>query len=132
MSKGKINWRDAPNRDEYEAARSYLSLLCPGTTVRRLSTDLSHARTLRATAKDLLRASDLRLLPRDESHVRDDLKRLQKGKALSPVLLVRGEMSRGVPLVIADGYHRVCATCYFDEDASIAYRIASVARMRRR
>jgi hypothetical protein len=41
---------------------------------------------------------------------------------------VRGDTSRGIPLVIADGYHRVCAVCYYDEDAPIAYRIASLGR----
>jgi hypothetical protein len=28
-------------------------------------------------------------------------------------------MTRGLPLIIADGYHRICAVCYFDESAPI-------------
>lgn len=73
----------------------------------------------RYTAKDPLRASALPLLPRDESHVEGDLKRISKGKPLSPVLLIQGDMSKAVPPIIADGYHRICAVCYYDEDAAI-------------
>jgi hypothetical protein len=36
---------------------------------------------------------------------------------------VRGEMASGVPLVIADGYHRIWAVRYFDESAPIPCRI---------
>lgn len=54
--------------------------------------------------KDLLRASNLPLLPQDESHVAEDLKRIHQGKPLPPVLLVRGDMSRSLPLIVADGY----------------------------
>jgi hypothetical protein len=45
------------------------------------------------------------------------------GGLLSPVLLVRGDAWRGVPLVIADGYHRICASYYLDEDADIPCRL---------
>ena len=90
--------------------------------------NLTRAETRRATAKDLLRASSLVLLSADESHVKQDLKHMRKGKALAPVLLVRGDMSRGIPLLVADGYHRICASCYFDEDAPVAYRIAPFPR----
>ena len=64
-----------------------------------------------------LRAANLPLLPSDELHVSDDLKRIQKGKPLAPVLLVRGDLASGLPLIVADGYHRICAIVYFDESA---------------
>jgi hypothetical protein len=126
MAKVSKVWRAAPSTDDLSAAQSYLSLLCSPPASKSVVQALSRARTFRATAKDLLRASDLPLLPRHESHVKEDLKRIKKGKPLSPVLLVRGAPSEGTPLVIADGYHRVCAVCHFDEDASIACRIAPV------
>jgi hypothetical protein len=125
MSKVKNLWRSAPAREDLEAARHYLSLLSPEAKARRLASNLRRSRTFQATAKDLLRASNLELLPRNESHVKEDLKRLEKGKTLSPVLLVRGDILSGTALVIADGYHRVCAVCHFDEDAPIACRMAS-------
>jgi hypothetical protein len=58
------------------------------------------------------------------------LKRIHKGKALAPVLLVRGTIASGLPLIVADGYHRICAVCYFDESASIRCRIADIADKR--
>jgi len=44
------------------------------------------------------------------------------------VLLVRGDLSQGIPLIIADGYHRICAICYFDEDSPVAFRMAALRR----
>jgi hypothetical protein len=43
-----------------------------------------------------------------------------KGKALSPIILIQGDMTRMRPFVIADSYHRLCAACYADEDAPVA------------
>ncbi len=79
-------------------------------------------------AKDLLRAAELPLLPRDDPHVDEDLKRINKGKPLAPILVVRGDFALGLPLVVADGYHRICAVCYFDESAPVRCRIASGGR----
>ena len=45
--------------------------------------------------------------------------RSRKGNALSPILLVRGDFATGVPLQIADGYHRVCASYHTDENTDI-------------
>ena len=42
----------------------------------------------------------------------------------SPVLLVQGDMVKGVPAQIADGYHRICASYHLDEDADIPCRMA--------
>src|SRR5262249_43620810 len=95
------------------------------TTSQRLAHSFSRSVTSFAIAKDLLRASQLPLLPREDSHVREDLKRIHKSKAVSLVLLVRGDMTRGTPLIVADGYHRICAICYSTEAAPVAYRIAA-------
>jgi len=35
-------------------------------------------------------------------------------------------MAKGVPLIVADGYHRICAIYYYDESAAIECRMASV------
>lgn len=68
-------------------------------------------------AKDILRASGLPLLPVDNFHVAGDLDKIRADKPMSPVLLVAGH--HGLPLVIADGYHRVCAAYHHDENAMI-------------
>ena len=123
MRKMKKLWNGAPAADDLKAASAYLSLLASMSTTKRMVAALRRASTESAVAKDLLRASKLPLLPREDTHVEEDLKRIHKHKPLSPVLLVRGDLASGTPLVIADGYHRICAICYFDEDAPVACRI---------
>jgi hypothetical protein len=73
-------------------------------------------------AKDIFRASGLSLLGISNSHVDKDLAKLGKGVSLSPLLLVRDEQHG--KLVIADGYHRLCAVYHFNEDALIPCKIA--------
>ena len=49
-----------------------------------------------------------------------------KGESLSPVLLVRGQATVGAPLIVADGYHRICASYHLNEDTDILCRIAEL------
>jgi len=79
-----------------------------------------------AGQKDILRASGLALLPADDQHVAEDLAKVTAGKQLSPVILVRGALSRGFPLQIADGYHRVCAGYHLGENNDNPCRIAEL------
>ena len=55
----------------------------------------------------------------------DQLKKIKKGKKISPVLLVRGEGQSGVTLTIADGHHRICASWQWDENAPVACRLVA-------
>ena len=125
MSKQKLVWKKKPEAEDYEGALSFLLLIYPEAKARRLLQLFRNAKTVEHAAKDLLRAGNLPLLPREEPHVEADLTRIRKGKDLPPVLLVRGDMTRGVPLVVADGYHRICAICYFDESAPSPCRLVS-------
>lgn len=120
----RVVWSKDPTHEDFTAAQIYLSLICTPARARTVMARLRRAKAVNHAAKDLLRASGLPLLPDDEKHVAADLKRIRKGKALSPVLLVQGAMKRGVPLTVADGYHRICASCHFDENAAIACLIA--------
>jgi hypothetical protein len=126
MSKRQLVWKKKPEVEDYHAAMNYLSLICPNTKSKKLVRALRKAKAFERAAKDLLRAGNLPLLPRDEPHVDDDLKKIHKGKPLAPVLLVQGDMTKGVPLLVADGYHRICAIFYYDEDAPIACRMANI------
>jgi hypothetical protein len=116
---------DQPEAHDYQAARDYLSLVLEAKHAAALADKLRRAPLVRRKAKDILRASDLPVLPKDNPYVARDLKKARKGKPLSPVLLVRGDIGRGTSLVIADGYHRICASWYIDEDAEIPCRIVS-------
>jgi len=72
-------------------------------------------------AKDIFRASGLSLLGVSNSHVEKDRKKIQKGVFLSPLLLVRApELGK---VIVADGYHRLCAVYGVNEDALIPCQI---------
>ncbi len=122
------NWEDKPDEQDYPAAEDYLSLLMPATAAKRLVRQLRAAPITHRKAKDLLRASRLRVLPPENFHVAKDLKKVKAGRKLSPVLLVRGRMGEAeVPLTVADGYHRICASYHLDEDADIPCRMVDSA-----
>jgi hypothetical protein len=55
-----------------------------------------------------------------------DLAEVRRGQRGSPVLLICGALSRDVALTVADGYHRICASHYIDEDAEIPCRMADL------
>jgi hypothetical protein len=57
----------------------------------------------------------------DGNRVEADRKKVLARVPLSPVLLVRAP--ERCKVVIADGYHRLCAVYSFDEDAEIPCRI---------
>jgi hypothetical protein len=121
------NWAEAPDDHDYPAAQDYLSLLMPDAAAKRLVGRLRRAALVSRTAKDLLRASRLPVLPPENFHVARDLKKVKAGTRLSPVLLVRGRIGAAeMPLTVADGYHRICASYYLNEDADIPCRIVDV------
>src|SRR4029077_415920 len=123
--KQRLNWRPHPVAADLNAAARFLSLINTPAQIKYLVGALRRNKTVDHAAKDLLRASGLALLPRDEPQVEADLRKVRKGKSLSPVLLVVGDMTLGIPLTVADGYHRICAVCYFDEDAPVSCRLVS-------
>ena len=108
-----------PEKHDYRAAEDYLSLLMPLKRAASLSRRLAAARDdiTHRKAKDILRASQLPLLGEDNKHVASDLRKAASGAALSPILLLRGDETH--PLVVADGYHRVCASYWIDENTDI-------------
>ena len=120
------HWKRESDEHDYAAAFDYLTLLVPDTVATTLVTALRGSRLTSRKAKDLLRASQLPLLPKDNVHVAKDLSRVQHDTPLSPVLVVRGNLPGGQPLTIADGYHRICASYYVDEDADIPCHVAAL------
>jgi hypothetical protein len=118
-----VQWGEAPDEHDYPAAADYLALLATEAQINEIVAALKKAPIVHKKAKDLLRASQLALLPQDNPHVSADLKKIKKGTPLSPILAVRGDLDTGVALQIADGYHRVCASYYTDENTDIPVRI---------
>jgi hypothetical protein len=119
--KVEIQWLAEPEAHDYPAAAAYLSLLHDAKTVAGLVEQLKRAAVTEFKAKDIFRASGLSLLGVSNSHVEKDRQKISGGEKLSPVLLVRDSDNRTV--VIADGYHRLCATYSLDEDALIPCKI---------
>jgi len=108
-----------PEAHDYLAALDYLELLYPHATAVKKAEALKKAKTVVKKAKDIFRASGLPLLPKDNIHVERNLEKFKKEKKLSPLLLVRGNEK----LIIADGYHRMCASYYLTEDLEIRCRL---------
>ncbi|HEY2831938.1 MAG TPA: hypothetical protein VGJ14_05895 [Sporichthyaceae bacterium] len=127
----KVTWKDAPEEHDYPAAAAYLSLLLPADATDAAVTSLRAAECTARKAKDILRASGLALLPKDNPHVAADLDKVHDGKTLSPILLVQGEVRCGRPLLIADGYHRVCASYWLDENTDIPCRLGTCPELPR-
>ena len=114
-----VKWLPKPEKHDFQAAEDYLSLIMSAKRAAEYRKRLSAARndiTLRK-AKDILRASRLDLLGEDHKHVASDLRKAASGAALSPILLLRGDDEN--PLIVADGYHRVCASYWIDENTDI-------------
>ena len=118
----KIRWLPEPEKHDYPAAFSYLCLIFDAKTARNLVRRLEKAKPSTFKAKDIFRASRLSLLGVSNSHVGNDRKEILANKKISPLLLVRDMANGGV--IIADGYHRLCAVYSLCEDAEIPCRIA--------
>ena len=116
-----IRWLSEPEDHNYPAAQSYLNLVYDDRTTAALVQRLQRAAIVTIKAKDIFRASGLSLLGVSNSHVEKDRKKIRRGRQLSPLLLVRDRANGRV--IIADGYHRLCAVYSVDEDAPIPCKI---------
>ncbi|GAC1427350.1 MAG: hypothetical protein NVSMB6_27540 [Burkholderiaceae bacterium] len=122
MKKPKaVQWLDAPTDKDYAASETYLQLLYGPKKARRWAKALKGADVQKFSAKDILRAS---ATPISEVQAFDWVKQekeIQDGTALAPILLVRQE--NGGHLIIADGFHRLCAVFCRDQEASIPCKL---------
>lgn len=114
-----IHWLEEPEEHDYPAAQAYLSLIYDPLLVHNYINGLRHAPITEYKAKDVFRASGLSLLGVSNSHIKHNLKKIEAGEKLSPILLVRAHNR----VIIADGYHRLCAVYRHDEDALIPCKI---------
>ncbi|WP_288436636.1 hypothetical protein [uncultured Chryseobacterium sp.] len=112
-------WMKEPEEHDFPAALDYLELLFLPDEAQKMVDKLKTAPTITKKSKDILRASKLALLPETNIHVKENLKKVEKNKKLSPILLVRGRQE----LIIADGYHRLCCSYYLTEDLEVPCRL---------
>ena len=116
-----ITWLSQPEKHDYSAAKSFLSLLYRKPQARTYVRKLRQDPVSEYKAKDIFRASGLSLLGLSNSHVERDRHKITSGQALSPLLLNRDPVHGTV--LIADGYHRLCAVYSYDEEAIITCKI---------
>jgi hypothetical protein len=112
-------WLKEPEDHDFPAAQDYLESLFQSDEAQKMVKKLEAAPTIIKKSKDILRASKLTLLPETNIHVKENLKKVEKNKKLSPILLVRGQNE----LIIADGYHRLCCSYYLTEDLEVPCRL---------
>lgn len=117
----KIRWEKKPEKHDYPAAVSYLSLIYPVGDAKLTVRKLLKAEITKFKAKDIFRASQLSLLGISNYHVEKNVKKIQNKEKMVPILLIRDSINGKV--VIADGYHRLCAVYHVDEDAMIPCKI---------
>lgn len=119
--KPSIKWLKEPEAHDYPAALSYLKLVIDSRIASTLIVELKKSKTEHFKAKDIFRASQLSLLGISNSHVKKNLKKIKRGEAMSPLLLVVDVKLRKI--IIADGYHRLCGVYTQSEDIIVPCKI---------
>jgi disulfide oxidoreductase YuzD len=119
--KYSIRWASDVKEANYPSAFNYLSLIFGFAQASKDVEDLKIASIREYQAKDIFRASGLPILPVSNHHVAKDLKKIDNGEELSPILLVSRPQEGKV--IIADGYHRLCASYHKNEDEIVKCKI---------
>ncbi len=116
-----IKWLTEPEEKDYPAALSYLELIFEEDIAEQYVQKLRAGAMSLFMAKDIFRASALSLLGISNLRIERDRQKIASGKSLSPLLLVRDSGNGRV--IVADGYHRLCAVYSYDEGALIPCKI---------
>lgn len=117
----KVKWTGDASEDDYDAAAHYLSLVSTVANASKAVAALKTAAVEKYKAADLLRASQVKLPKSDDRPCKQELKKIRQGEALRPVLLVRDNALKKV--IIADGFHRICAAYRIDPDVVLHCKI---------
>lgn len=121
MSK-PVKWLKRPKKKNYPAAEAYLALTLGRERACRLIKRLRKAKVKELPARDILRASRTPMAEVRAFDWTGKNKDIKKGRRLSPLLLV---CNRGSDvLIVADGFHRLCAVFAQDQDAKVRFKIA--------
>ena len=121
MTKKKVKWLREPAAKDYEAAAAFLKLLYPTKKADGWTRKLKRATMSTFLAKDILRASGT---PMSEVQAFDwskQQKEIDDGTPLSPILLIKQD--NGGHLIVADGFHRLCALFANDQEVKVPCKI---------
>ena len=89
-----IAWASRQQAEDCDHAAEYLALLLPARAAKALGTAFRRASVDTHLAKNIVRAARVTPLPRTNKKVKEDLRKIARGKALPPILLVRGDAAR--------------------------------------
>ncbi|HWZ47442.1 MAG TPA: hypothetical protein VNX00_04390 [Herbaspirillum sp.] len=122
MDKKKaIRWQTEPAGKDYDAAETFLQLLYKPKKAHRWAKQLKQAKITAYAAKDILRASCTPMSEIQAFDWRKQQKEIDEGKPLSPILIVKQD--NGGRLIIADGFHRMCALFANDQEIEVPCKI---------
>lgn len=119
--KSQLQWLDEPAEDNYTAAETFLQLLYAPKQARALAKKLRRAPISEFAARDIVRAA---AIPFSEIRAFDWTKQqalIARGMPLSPILIVRQD--NGGHLLIADGFHRLCAVFAHEQDVAMRCKV---------
>lgn len=122
MKKNKeVEWLSKPSAKDYPAAEAYLQLVFKKKKAFKLANKLRRAPITQFAAKDILRASGLPMAEVSAFDWKNQKNEVKHHTPLSPILLVR--RGKGDNLIVADGFHRLCAVFAFDQQAEVLCKI---------
>ena len=119
-----ITWLDDATPSDYDAAGHYLALVDNQKNIDKAVADLRAGTIVDYKATDLLRAAHLAVPKADDRPTREQIKKIKRGEPVSPVLLVRVPALKKV--IVADGFHRICAACRIDPDVVLHCKLVGV------
>jgi hypothetical protein len=115
-----------PVAKDWPSAEAYLNLIFPADVVAALMAKLKTAKTTQIRANDILRAAKVPPITEKDPGVQKAIGDIKDEAVLSPVLLIQGDLFRGIHLIIADGMHRCSAAFLRDPDAMVSAVVAVV------
>jgi hypothetical protein len=117
----RLPWLPEPVEQDYVSAERYLSLMFKPKKCRRWAQALRAAPMAEYAAKDILRASRTPMAEVAAFDWQKQRDQIRNGEPLAPILLVRQD--DGGQLIIADGFHRMCALFMEDELLKVPCKI---------
>jgi hypothetical protein len=119
--KVRVAWLNEPAEDTYTSAQTYLQLVYKPKKAARLVEKLRDAPMSEYAARDILRASATLMSWVDAFDWTRQQEAINSGTPISPILLVR--QNDGGHLIVADGFHRMCALFAADQDIRVPCKI---------
>jgi len=113
-------WKERPEKHDYPAAQDYLTLVLEEGTARKIVGGAAKGADFAPKGQgSVARQPPWRYCRADNPHVAGrSQRRSREANRSRRFFWLRGDAKMDVPLQVADGYHRICASWYRDEKYS--------------